>query len=266
MRLFLLSLMTALIAVQSPRSALAQSQVVVPLTYLKIEPAQLVETAFSTPYGRLLIAEFATVLAESADAACLQNNGIEKSGLEGRARAITLRQGTQFLRKFQAMIDQAALKAAFAARMGAGAEAELANLRNNPDLGHFLDLTALAQEAGTANAVIEMLDRNILVLRIKIARSFHPMATGNKKLLDADPSDAINDKLDDLATGGKSAALARYIELTDAAHEALNQSISANALLGVSDVDLMPGLDKDLADICVVANDGILKTDDSKSP
>ena len=79
------------------------------------------------------------------------------------------------------------------------------------------------------------------------------MATGNQTLISADPSDDSHDKLDDLSANSKSTALARYVELMDAMQEAAGQSTDAKALLGVRNVDLMPGLDNDLADVCVAS-------------
>jgi HAMP domain-containing protein len=251
MRLLLLSFVAALIAVQMPQSVSAQPQATVPLSYVDIDPDQLVDAAFSAPYGRLLLAEFASALAGSADEACLQGKGIETSSLPDRARAITVRQGAQFIRRFVAMVDRPALKAAFAARIGADAEAELAKLRDHPDVRPFIVLDTVGRDAAVANSIIEMLDRNLLVLKVKLARRFHPLATGNQKLIEADPSDEINDKLDELVATNKSAALARYLELTDAAQEALDQSINTKTLLGVRNVDLMPGLENDMADVCI---------------
>jgi hypothetical protein len=252
MRLILLSLTAALIAVQAPRSAPAQPQVSVPLVYLEIEPEQLAETAFSILYGRMIIAEFAAVVAESADAACLKTNGIEKSALEGRARAITIRHGAQQIRKYASAVDRAAFKSSLASSMGAGSEAELSKLRENNDVRAFMALAAPARDAAIVNTVTETLDRNILILKFKLSRRFNPLATGDIKLLNADPSDAIQDKLEALVAANKSAALTRYIELMDAAQDALNQSIDTKALLSTRIVDLMPGLDKDLTGVCIL--------------
>ena len=174
MRLLLLSLLVALIAVQAPRSASAQPQGTVPLTYLEAEPEQLVEAAFSTPFGKLLIAEFAAAVADSADAACLKAKGLETSALEGRARVITIRHGVQLVGKYLSTVDRTAFTANLASRMGAGAEAELARLRDNPDVRAYLELAMPIRHAATALAVAETLGRNLLILKIKLSRRFDP--------------------------------------------------------------------------------------------
>lgn len=251
MRLLLAVMLTALIAVATPRSASAQPQVSVPLIYLEADPDKLVETAFSIPYGQLLIAEFATVLAASADASCLKSNGIDKSGLEQRARALTLRHGAEIVRRYAAAVDRAKFKTNLSTSMGAGAEAELAKLRTDKDVRALIELGAPMQDAAIVNAVIETVDRNIVLLKFKLSRRFHPLATGDMKLLDADPSDSVLEKLEQLIKASSSAAVDRYLELMVAVQEALNQSTDTRALLGTRVVDLTPGLDKDLAAVCI---------------
>jgi hypothetical protein len=248
-RFMLLSFLAALIAVQAPRPAPAQPTV--PFTYLEGEPEQLVEAAFSAPFGRLLIAEFAAAIADSADAACLKANGIETPAIEGRARTIVVRHGAQFIRGYLSAVDRVAFKANLAKRMGAGAEAELTKLHNDPDVRAYLELAMPVRQAATALAVAETLGRNLLILKIKLSRRFDPIASGNQKLVDADPSNQVVDKLNALLANSKSAALTRYLKLTDAVQSALTESVNTNALLSMRTVDLMPGLESDLADLCI---------------
>jgi hypothetical protein len=249
MRFMLLSLMAALIAVQWPRPAPAQPTV--PFIYLEGEPGELVEDAFSAPFGRLLIAEFAAAIADSADAACLKANGIETAALEERARTIVVRHGAQFIRGYLSAVDRAAFKASLTKRMGAGAEAELIKLRKDPDVRTYLELATPVRQGETALAVVETLGRNLLILKIKLSRRFDPIASGNQKLLDADPSNLMFDKLNALLASSKSAGLTRYMKLLDAVQLALNDSVNPKALLGMRIVDLMPGLESDLADLCI---------------
>ena len=100
------------------------------------------------------------------------------------------------------------------------------------------------RQAATALAVAETLGRNLLILKIKLSRRFDPIASGNPKLLDADPSNQVFDKLNALLANSKSAALARYLKLMDAVQLALNESIDTKALLSMRIVDLMPGLER----------------------
>jgi len=249
MRFILLSLLAALIAVQAPRSPSAQPQV--PLTYVEQDPDQLVAAAFSTPYGRLMIAEFAAMLAESADASCLKANRIEKSELEQRVRAITLRHGAQLVRKYAATVDRTAFKTNFASKMGARAEAEMASLRKIKDVLTFVELHTTIRHAAVVNSVTEVLDRNILILKFKVSRPWHPLETGEDRLVDADPTYAALEKGAALIKSSKSGPLMRYFVLVTAAQDALNQSIDTKAWLAIRSVELTPGLESDLAGVCI---------------
>ena len=162
-----------------------------------------------------------------------------------------VRHGAQFIRGYLSAVDRAAFKANLAKRMGAGAEAELVKLRDDPDVRSFLGLVQPVRQSETALAVAETLGRNLLILKIKLSRRFDPIASGNQKLLDADPSNQVFDKLNALLANSKSVALSRYLKLTDAVQLALNESVNTKALLSMRIVDLMPGLESDLADVCV---------------
>jgi hypothetical protein len=253
MRLILLSLVAVAIAVAPPQSALAgpQPKAVTSLSYLDVDPDEAVNAAFSAPYGLLLVAEAATVLGDSADAACLTAKRIEKAAAES-ARAILLRVGAQMVRKIAGAVDQAAFKAKFAARKGAKAEADLARLSSNPDVRAYLALARPAKLAAVANLVIENFERYALLQRIKLVRPIHPLAGGrNTALLEADPSEDPYDKVDAFVAKNKSAALKRYLELSDAAQEAFTASVNPAEAPRLGPVQLMAGLDKELADVCI---------------
>jgi hypothetical protein len=222
-----------------------------PLIYLEAPPEQLVETAFSAPFGKLLVAQLAAAIGEGADAACLQGRGIDKAVLGDRARAIMVRNGAQSFRKYLSAVDQETFKARLAASMGAGAEAEMTRLRGDKDVRAFLELAAPARDAAIAYNVVETLGRVVMLLKINMSRRFDPMSSGDAKLLSADPTEAVSAKVDAFVQASTSAALTRYLDLTDAAQEALNRSLDSKFYLSLRIVDLMPGLEQDLADVCV---------------
>jgi hypothetical protein len=247
--LLLLSFLAGLIVADTARSAPAEPQL--PLVYLEAPPEQLVETAFSAPFGKLLVAQLAIAIGEGADAACLQAKGIDKAALGDRARAIMVRNGAQSFRKYLSAVDQSAFKARFAASMGADAEAELARLRGDKDVRAFLELGAPARDAAIAYNVVETLGRIALILKINLSRRFDPISTGDANLLSADPTESTSAKVDAFVQGSTSSALTRYLDLTEAAQQALNRSLDTKLYLSLRIVDLMPGLEHDLADVCV---------------
>lgn len=247
--ILLLLLLAGLTVADTARSAPAEPQL--PLIYLEAPPEKLVETAFSAPFGKLLVAQLAAAIGEGADAACLQAKGIDKAALGERARAIMVRNGAQSFQKYLSAVDRAAFKTRFAASIGAGAEAELARLRNDKDVRAFLELSAPARNAAIALNVVETLGRIVVLLKINLSRRFDPISSGDVALLKADPTEAVSTKVDAFVQGSNSASLTRYLDLTDAAQQALNRSLDNKLYLSLRIVDLMPGLEQDLADVCV---------------
>ena len=128
---------------------------------------------------------------------------------------------------------------------------EVTRLRFLPDVRTFMELGVPLQHAAVVNNVLEMIERYALVLKIKLGR-FHPLSTGKDKLILADPTEAALDKLDKFVASRKSGPLNRYIELMGAMQDALDQSIDKERFLALRIVDMMPGLDTDLSDICVL--------------
>jgi hypothetical protein len=248
-RILTLLFLAVLAVADTARSEPAQPQL--PLIYLEAPPEKLVETAFAAPFGNLLVAQFAVAIGEGADAACLQSKGIDKAALGDRARAIMLRNGAQSFQKYLSAVDRAAFKTRFAASAGANAEAELARLRNDKDVRAFLELSAPARDAAIALNVVETLGRIVMLLKINLSRRFDPISSGDAALLKADPTEAISAKVDAFVQASTSTSLTRYLDLTDAAQEALNRSLDAKMYLSLRIVDLMPGLEQDLADVCV---------------
>ncbi len=249
MRRFAILLLIVLTAGLTPQRVAAEPKVSLPLGYIESEPDKIVAEAFSAPYGRLLVAEFTSSFSEGTFGDCVRSKRMEPSAFADSVHALVVRHGAQMIRNQAAAIDRPAFKTNFATLAGADAEAELVRLRDDPNVRTFLEIGAPLRHAATVNIVIEMVDRYLLIQRIKIRR-FNPIATGNEELLKADPSEAILDRLDDFMQKIRSSALNRYLELSQMAQQALDQSIDTKMLLSYRIVDLFPGLDKDLANIC----------------
>ena len=241
--------LAVLTAADTARSEPAGPQL--PLLYLEAPPEQLVEAAFAAPFGKLLVAQLAAAIGEGADAACFQAKSIDKAALGDRARAIMVRNGAQSFHKYLSAVDRSVFKSRLAASSGADAEAELARLRNDKDVRALLELSAPARNAAIALNVVETLGRVVMLLKINLSRRFDPISSGDAALLKADPTEPTSAKVDAFVQASNSAALTRYLDLSDAAQEALNRSLDAKLLLSLRIVDLMPGLEQDLADVCV---------------
>src|SRR5262245_48327951 len=250
MHRLVLSVLAVLALAGAPRCE-AQSQVGLPMLVLEIRPAVLAPAAFVRPYGRLLATEFAEVVRDSANADCLKTKGIERTALAERTNRILLRQATQMFELLDGTIDRAAFDARLRELAGPNVEAEWARVRNDPDVKAFLALHRSLRLAVAADVTIEKLDMAAVILRIKLVRSISPLATGKMELYNANPRDEYLGKLHELVSKSKSAALGRHIELAEAAEKALENTFKRDSFLKLGPVQLMPGLDRELADVCV---------------
>jgi hypothetical protein len=248
MRLVFLSLLAAVaIAATSPSTFAA------PLAspYLNPNPQETVEAAFSAPYGELLLKEFTSNLGDSADQGCLASKGLTKATLAAPARAILVRMGVQLYQKTTALMDPTVFKAKLDGLKGAGAHDELTRLLDDPDVRAFNELARPRSLANAANVILENMDRYLIVRRITLKRPLSPLATGNQALIDADPSDDIEDQLDDLVKDKDSPALNRYLDIMDATEEAFKKSVDPKVATRTGPLQLLEGLDRELTAVCI---------------
>jgi len=243
----------AILALAGAPQCQAQSHAGLTLLVLEITPAELVPAAFAERYGKLLAAEFAEAVRDSANADCLKTKGIERTALAERANRMLLRQARQMFEIIDREIDRAAFDARLRELAGPNVEAERARVRNDPDVQTFLDLWRRLRLAAAADLVIENIDRRALVLRIKLVRQINPMdGKGKEELYNANPTDELNAKLYELVSNSKSDALTRHLELFKAAEKALQNTVKRDRLRKlVGSGELMAGLDRELADVCV---------------
>jgi hypothetical protein len=253
MRLFVLTVVAALTAAGALRSAAAEphSKPSLPLYYLDIDAEGFAAAAFSEPYGRLLVAEFAAVLDESAALGCLKQKGVEKDQLAERARNILLQRGAGLLKKLAGTIDRAAFTAKLTESEGPDALAELSEIRDKPDVRTFDALSRPTFLAEAADLIVENVDRYALIRRIKLLSKVSPYGSGKQALLDADPTDKSVEALSEFMRTTRSAAIDRYLDLGQSIQTALNESISRDAMLELGPNELLSGLDKDLEELCV---------------
>jgi hypothetical protein len=262
MHRLMLLLAAALIAASMPRPALAQKPATadallnhltarIPLLHGDPSPRAFLDTAFARPYAKLLIAEFESVLRDSADRACVKTKAIATQGLYESARDILLRRGTQMMEVMSAKIDWAAFDANVADRAGEDAKTEMARLRNHPDVQTFLALARALMQGAVVEHVVENLRRYAIINRIRLVRGISPIETGNEVLLKASEEDDSYDKLADFLMDRKSPELAQYVRLALAVQEALADAFKSDAVLNLGVRELMPGLEQDLADLCI---------------
>jgi hypothetical protein len=223
-----------------------------------IVPATDIPAAFAEPYGRAFAAEFANVLAESANAECLAARGITKEQLADRARAIAVRRGIYLWDRLVGSIDRAAYKSYLRARIGTEAVAELERLRDDPKVRAYNAVERPARDAYIVSYIFETMERHYMINRIKLVRGISPYSTNDRALIDADPTEKVQAKLKEMIASDTSGVLSRYQEMTAAARKPFSDSIDNDVFLNLNLGQLLAGPDNDadglindLAALCV---------------
>ena len=221
-------------------------------------PATDVPAALAGPYGGAFVAEFAKVLAESADTQCLVARGITKEQIADRARAIAVQRGIYLWDRLVGTVDRAAYKSYLRARIGTEAVAELEQLRNDPKVRAYVAAGQPARQAYVVSYIFETMERHNMINRIKLVRGISPYGTTDPALIDADPTEKVEAELKRMVASDTSGVLSRYQEMTDAARKPFNDAIDNNVFLNLNLGQLLAGPDndgdgfrRDLAGLCI---------------
>jgi hypothetical protein len=226
--------------------ALGQSGMLFPLE----PPAEIARDAFATRYSGLLMDEFAKTVRESADAACLQSNGLDAAKLKQRGTDLFRRWGTRIMERLAGNIDFQKFDSALAARAGANAKQDIATLRRLPEVQRYVTLERPMRLAKVTDFVVEQFDRYVLLTRIRL-KSFAPIATGNERLLRANPTEASETAVERLAAR-KLPQVERFLRLSEAAAGAMQDAFDRETVLLWGPATFYRGVETDLAEICIM--------------
>lgn len=155
-----------------------------PIDLASPPPAQTVRDALAHPYGHALVAEFAKIVAQNADPACLRDKALDAVTLNDRGRDIFERYGTRATEMLVNNIDGRVFETIFAARAGATAKEEFARLRNEPAAQQYLSLERPIRLVKVLDFIVVNFDRYALITRIKM-KSISPISIGNDELMNA---------------------------------------------------------------------------------
>lgn len=223
-----------------------------------IVPKTVVPAAFAQPYGGAFLAEFAAVVAESADAECLAARKITKEQVAARARAMVVQRGIYLWDRLVGTLDRKAYKSYLRARIGSEAVAELEQLRNDPKVRAYTAAEEPARHAYVVSYILETMERHNMINRIKLVRGISPYTTTDRALLDADPTEKVEATLKEMVAGDASGLLSRYQEMTAAGRKPFSDAIDNTIFLKLNLGQLLAGPDKnpdglrkDLAGLCV---------------
>lgn len=214
-------------------------------------PGPLVREAFASPYGRALVAELGKVLRTDADPACLQSKAISAAQLQERGEQIILAWGIRAMEKQASLVDPKAYEEAFTKSAGRNASAELKRVRENADVKRYLAIERPARLATVLDFIFEQFDRHLLVERVKL-RTISPHGTADPAMLAQHPADKVEEALETFTDGKKkSAALTRFLALSEKSGEAIKVSIKSDQAKQAGPRFFIGGVEAELAELCI---------------
>ena len=212
------------------------------------ERAALVRDAFASAYGKALTAEFGKSLRKDADPSCLKGKGSEASELDARGRDLLIKWGTKYLEGIIALYDTKVFADLFTATD------ELNRLKQNADVKRYLAIYEPERQAKVLDLIFENFERYVLIHRIRLTQ-VHPLRTGNQELLSKNPIDATEKAVDKFLASKKSAALDRYLDLSDHVQAAVAASTASmtkdQSAKFLRVLDFFKGVEVDLAELCI---------------
>jgi hypothetical protein len=224
---------------------------------LALESApEFVREALDHSYGRALVAEFSNAVIESADDDCLAGKRLDAAVLDERGRDLFQRYGTRTMSMLQQNIDLRRYDVELATRAGAKAKTELAALRKNPSVQAYTKIERPIRLATVLDFVVEQFDRYVLLNRIQL-KSISPIATGNIRLMAANPSEASQEPLGRAKAGRKPrqvepSQVQRYVALSEASGAAIMSAFNREAASLWSPKTFYSGVEDDLAEFCIL--------------
>ena len=240
----------------------AASQGGLSVHFLDVVPAKVVPVAFEQPYGRALMTNFAVVMADTADPACLKTKHLTKDKVAERTRPLLLRRGTYLVQNVIGTVDRQTFRSYLRARIGTDGVAEFERLPSEPAVRDYRAAEEPALLAYVATYVLETMERYATIQRIKLARGISPYNMTDQAIPDMDPTDKVQAKLRDMVAADKSGVLARYAEMSTMAQKPLDdamlekmRNMGVGELLAGPDKDRQ-GFYKDLVALCVASRPG----------
>ena len=98
--------------------------------------------------------------------------------------------------------------------------------------------------------IFEQFDRHLLVKRIKLT-AVSPLGTGNEALLNMNPTEAAEEKIDKFVAASKSPALKKYLKLSQQSLAASVAATKKEEARKAGPSAFFGGVEADLAELCI---------------
>jgi hypothetical protein len=212
-------------------------------------PEPFMRDVVATPYADALLKTFAASVRRHADPSCLQAKKIDDATSIAQGRAILERHGVRMLQIVEEGIDRAAYRAELAAEAGAGAEAELERLQQDPQVKQLIAIGRPARLAQVLDMVLEQFDRHLLIARIKFD-TISPEGRGEPALPE-NPTQAAEAAEQEFYDKTDAPQLQRYLELLHATNIATQKAINLEKVAQISPKAFFGGVEPALAELCI---------------
>jgi hypothetical protein len=215
-----------------------------------LPPNEIVAAAFGTDYGRALVAELGDILMDSADKSFMQSRKLGRADLARGAGEIYQRYGTQMLEVSRSLLNVPAYEAALAARAPT-LHADVARLRDDPDVQKLLALEQPTRFSHIADLVVETLSRYLKLRRITLTKDVSGLARGDTSLTDRYVTEEAEEERYQFVANSTSPQLERYITLLKTLAELRGAGLDEKAALRLGPIEYFSGVETDLARLCI---------------
>jgi hypothetical protein len=219
--------------------------------FIKLAGPVTAREAFADIYGQLMVDEMHKALLKGALPSCLTEREIGRADLlRDRGEALLVQFGQSVNDKMMELVNAEAADKEFLRLAGANALNELRGLLKDPAVAELLRLSRIGDRDRMVDRTTELFDRYVLLHRIKIDR-ISPLVTGSTFLMEKNRAIGADEKSDEFVARNGTPAIKRYLELVEAAGEALESGVDRERLARLGPTQLMAGLDAALAASCI---------------
>ncbi len=208
------------------------------------EREALTRDAFASAYGKANVAELGRALRTDADPACLSSKGLRAEQLEERGRDLFVKWSNILSERTTTFYDPKRYAELFTA------SDELERLKQDAEVKRYLAISAPARQVKVIDVMTENFSRYMLINKIKLG--FMPaLETGDSDLVSKDPTGATDTAVEKFVAKSRSAALNRFLDLSDQSAAALQASLDKEAAKKTAPHNLLKGIEADLAELCI---------------
>ena len=219
--------------------------------FMKIASPVTAKEAFADTYGQLLVDQLHKALFKGARPDCLVNRNIARADLlRDNGEELLIRFGQAATDRMLETMNAENADKEFLRLAGPNALNELRTLMKDPTVMELLRISRVGDRDRMVDRTTELFDRYVLLHRIKVDR-ISPLVTGLTVLAEKSRALQADEASDAFVDKNGTPAVKRYLDLVDAAGEALEAGVDRDRLARLGPTQLMAGLDVALATLCV---------------